>query len=49
MLRKSCRAVQNYLTDPTWMLLQPVTGDGTVQTITDPVAGPQRFYRIVSP
>jgi hypothetical protein len=40
---------KNYLTDPTWMLLQPATGDGTVQTITDPVVGPQRFYRIVSP
>jgi hypothetical protein len=40
---------KNYLTDPAWMLVQPLTGDGTVQTITDPVVGPQRFYRIVSP
>lgn len=38
------------LTDPAWATLQTITGDGTLQTVTDSAqASPQRYYRVRSP
>ncbi len=31
---------------PNWQTIKRITGDGTVQTVSDPLAGPQRFYRL---
>jgi hypothetical protein len=33
----------------TWTPLQPVTGDGTLKTVTDTLSGGERFYRVRSP
>jgi hypothetical protein len=37
------------LNDPSWTTLQALTGDGTMQQISDSLTSPQRFYRITSP
>src|SRR5262249_721323 len=38
---------KNDLTDPTWTPLgSPVTGDGTLKTVSDPNNGERRFYRL---
>ena len=34
------------LSPPNWQPLKSVTGDGTVQTVTDSTTAPQRFYRL---
>jgi hypothetical protein len=36
---------KNSLSDPTWQLLTTVSGDGTVQTVHDPL-GAQRYYMV---
>ncbi len=39
---------KNELFDPAWTTLTSITGDGTIQTITDPgPLPPTRFYRVV--
>ena len=37
------------LDDPEWSPLTTINGDGTVQSFTDPVADPRRFYRVIVP
>jgi hypothetical protein len=40
---------KNFLTDADWTDLQPVSGDGTIRTVLDSVAGTAKFYRIRTP
>jgi hypothetical protein len=37
------------LTTGNWILLTPVLGDGTVKSVSDPLTGSQRFYKMTSP
>jgi hypothetical protein len=37
------------LTTGNWILLTPVLGDGTVKSVSDPLTGSQRFYKVTSP
>lgn len=37
---------KNNLTDPSWQVLQTVSGDGTVKTVTDPQNQTKRFYLV---
>ncbi len=37
---------KNNLTDADWTVLAPVTGDGTVKTVSDSAGPPNRFYRV---
>jgi hypothetical protein len=37
------------LTAGNWILLTPVLGDGTVKSVSDPLTGSQRFYKMTSP
>jgi len=38
---------KNTLTDPSWTSLgSPITGNGLVQSVSDPIAGGNRFYRV---
>ncbi|MGH7972274.1 MAG: hypothetical protein ACREIC_26480, partial [Limisphaerales bacterium] len=34
------------LASPNWQPLKTVTGNGAVQTVTDSMTAPQRFYRL---
>lgn len=36
------------LSDASWQWLSTVQGDGTVKSVTDPVAGSSRFYRVLA-
>ena len=36
------------LTDTTWQTLQTITGDGTLQQVTDSTGGASRVYRVSS-
>jgi hypothetical protein len=40
---------KNLITDPTWTLLQQITGQGASTSVVDPTAGQQRYYRVVAP
>jgi hypothetical protein len=37
------------LTTGNWILLTNVLGDGTVKSVSDPLTGSQRFYKVTSP
>jgi hypothetical protein len=37
------------LTTGNWILLTTVLGDGTRKTVSDPLTGSQRFYKVTSP
>ncbi len=37
---------KNDFSDATWQVLTTVTGDGTVQTVSDPVGPTHRFYKV---
>jgi hypothetical protein len=37
------------LTTGNWILLATVAGDGTVKSVSDPLTGSQRFYKMTSP
>jgi hypothetical protein len=38
---------KNTLADPSWTSLgSPITGNGLVQSASDPIAGGSRFYRV---
>ena len=39
---------KNNLTDPSWKVLYIMTGDGTLQSLTDPTGGSQRFYSVMT-
>ena len=40
---------KNELTDPVWITLQSLNGDGTVFSVTNDSTAPQQFYRVTSP
>jgi len=38
---------KNNLTDVSWTSLNsPITGDGTIKSVSDPASGSSRFYRV---
>jgi hypothetical protein len=37
------------LTTGNWILLTNLLGDGTVKSVSDPLTGSQRFYKVTSP
>ena len=37
------------LTTGNWILLATMLGDGTVKSVSDPLTGSQRFYKMTSP
>ena len=37
------------LTTGNWILLNKVLGDGTLKSVSDPMTGGQRFYKVTSP
>jgi len=37
------------LTSGTWSFLSTVLGDGTVRSVSDPVTGNARYYKVTSP
>jgi hypothetical protein len=40
---------RNSLTTGNWALLATVPGDGTVKSVSDPMTGSQRFYKVTTP
>jgi hypothetical protein len=40
---------KNSLTDPTWQLIETITGDGTTNTVSYPTSDPARAYAVQTP